>query len=136
MNIGYFLNTYPVPSATFIRREIEAIEARGQVVFRFAARSFANVLVDDRDILEASRTVYLLQRGKLDLLKAFAAWLSGTREGSGVRSLHRSNFFDRGSRGLCNTRLISCKRPLFLKKHAMPRSSIFTPITERTRRPS
>ncbi|MBB5276891.1 glycosyltransferase involved in cell wall biosynthesis [Rhizobium rosettiformans] len=71
MNIGYFLNTYPVPSATFIRREIEAIEARGQVVFRFAARSFANVLVDDRDILEASRTVYLLQRGKLELLKAF-----------------------------------------------------------------
>jgi glycosyltransferase involved in cell wall biosynthesis len=64
MKVGYFLNTYPVPSATFIRREIEALEVQGQTVLRFAARRFSEKLVDQKDIAEAEKTVYILE-GKL-----------------------------------------------------------------------
>ncbi len=68
--IGYILNTYPVPSATFIRREIHALEDIGFKVTPFACRRFAGDLVDPKDRSEAARTEYLLD-GKLgDLLLA------------------------------------------------------------------
>ncbi|MEM1410392.1 MAG: glycosyltransferase family 4 protein [Pseudomonadota bacterium] len=71
MRIGYFLNTYPVTSGTFIRREIEALERRGLVIKRFAARRWEQPYVDPRDKAEAERTEYLLSdHGKLGLLKA------------------------------------------------------------------
>ncbi|MCX8996222.1 glycosyltransferase [Rhizobiaceae bacterium BDR2-2] len=68
MKIGYFLNTYPVPSGTFIRREIEALEAEGETVSRFAVRRFAGELVDPRDIAESDKTVYLLEGNVADLM--------------------------------------------------------------------
>ncbi|WAJ31106.1 glycosyltransferase family 4 protein [Antarcticirhabdus aurantiaca] len=68
--IGYFLNTYPAPSGTFIRNEIEALEERGHVVERFAARRFAGSLVDGADQREAGRTTYLFQGDVAGLLKA------------------------------------------------------------------
>lgn len=68
MKIAYLLNTYPVPSATFIRREIEALEQRGHVILRFAVRRFAGILVEEKDVAEASRTTYLLQDNIANLI--------------------------------------------------------------------
>lgn len=72
MKIAYLLNTYPVPSATFIRREIEALEERGHDILRFAIRRFAGTLVDEKDIAEASRTSYLLESNIADLILSMA----------------------------------------------------------------
>lgn len=74
MNIAYLLNTYPAPSMTFIRREIEALEEQGVVIGRFAVRRFQTPLVDSRDRQEADRTTYLLDGALLDL------FLSSLRE--------------------------------------------------------
>jgi glycosyltransferase involved in cell wall biosynthesis len=60
MKLAYLLNTYPVTSSTFIRREIEAIEALGQPVARFAVRKWSDTLVEPDDIAEQGRTEYLL----------------------------------------------------------------------------
>ncbi|MFN3129448.1 glycosyltransferase family 4 protein [Roseibium sp.] len=68
--IGYILNTYPVPSATFIRREIHALENLGFKVTPFACRRFAGDLVDPKDRSEAARTEYLLDGKLADLLLA------------------------------------------------------------------
>jgi hypothetical protein len=60
MQIAYLMNTYPVTSATFIRREIAALEARGIRVRRFAVRAWTDKLVDPADQQEAQRVTYLL----------------------------------------------------------------------------
>jgi glycosyltransferase involved in cell wall biosynthesis len=60
MQIAYLMNTYPVTSATFIRREIAALEARGVNVRRFAVRAWTDKLVDPADQIEAQRVTYLL----------------------------------------------------------------------------
>ncbi len=100
MKIGYFLNTYPVPSATFIRREIEALEARGQVVVRFAARKFATALVDERDLAEASQTTYLLQGRGIPLLMSFARELLGNPRGIGRALVASMKLFRDGKAGV------------------------------------
>lgn len=100
VNIGYFLNSYPVPSATFIRREIEALEARGQVVFRFAARSFKDALVDERDLVEAAKTTYLLEGSRLNLLKSFACELIGNPRGVGRALVTSMKLFKHGKPGV------------------------------------
>jgi colanic acid/amylovoran biosynthesis glycosyltransferase len=100
MKIGYFLNTYPVPSATFIRREIEALEARGQVVVRFAARKFATALVDERDLAEASQTAYLLQGRGITLLASFARELLGNPRGIGRALVASMELFRDGKAGV------------------------------------
>jgi colanic acid/amylovoran biosynthesis glycosyltransferase len=60
MRVGYVMNTYPVTSATFIRREIGALEAQGVEVTRFAIRPWGERLVDPADQAEAQRVRYLL----------------------------------------------------------------------------
>lgn len=70
MKIAYLLNTYPMTSLTFVRREIEALEARGVTVRRFAVRRWADRLVDPLDIAEAARTRYLLDGNVAGLLAA------------------------------------------------------------------
>src|SRR6056297_4231803 len=60
MKIGYLLNTYPVTSSTFIRREIRALEGQGLTVMRYAIRRWADDLVDERDRAEQTKTRYLL----------------------------------------------------------------------------
>lgn len=60
MTIAYLLNTYPLTSTTFIRREIEALVAAGVPVKRFAARAWDGKLVDPFDLAEQQRTEYLL----------------------------------------------------------------------------
>lgn len=60
MRVAYFVNRYPAVSHTFIRREIQALEALGLMVFRFALRPGSD-LVDDEDQTEAKRTRFILQ---------------------------------------------------------------------------
>ena len=67
MNIAYLVPTYPMPSQTFIRREIVALEAQGFTVHRFAMRRFADELVDPADRAEQDQTNFLLSVGALGL---------------------------------------------------------------------
>jgi glycosyltransferase involved in cell wall biosynthesis len=60
MKLAYLLNTYPAPSGTFIRGEIEALEAQGVTVTRLAVRRYDGQLVDAADVREQERTRYLL----------------------------------------------------------------------------
>jgi len=60
MNIAYLSNIYPVTSATFIRREIRALEKMGVDITRFAIRQWTDKLVDPADIEEQAATQYLL----------------------------------------------------------------------------
>jgi glycosyltransferase involved in cell wall biosynthesis len=68
MKLAYLLGTYPLPSETFVRKEIESVEALGQPVERLAARCWENQVVDPRDIEEQARTDYLVTGGKGRLL--------------------------------------------------------------------
>lgn len=68
MRIGYLLNTYPLTSTTFIRREIEALEAHGVSLKRYAIRRWSEPLVDARDRAEQNRTRYLLSGRKSALV--------------------------------------------------------------------
>ncbi|MDP4023749.1 glycosyltransferase family 4 protein [Methylobacterium sp. NEAU 140] len=70
MKIAYLMNTYPLPSTTFIRREIEAIEARGHGIRRFAVRAWPQTLVDPRDTSERRLTHYILSGNLRGLLLA------------------------------------------------------------------
>ena len=72
MKIAYVLNTYPLPSHSFIRRELRALERGGAQVVRLAMRRSALPLVDAQDREEEARTEYLLQRGAGPLLAALA----------------------------------------------------------------
>ncbi len=71
MNLAYLMNTYPITSTTFIRREIEALERRGVKVKRYAVRQWDGELVDPADIDEPLRTHYLLSGNTLRLVAAF-----------------------------------------------------------------
>lgn len=70
MRIAYFVNQYPAVSHTFIRREIQAMEALGVSVERFALRCGSN-LVDAQDKAEAARTRLILKAGPLVFARAF-----------------------------------------------------------------
>ena len=77
MKIGYMMNIYPVTSGTFIRREIEALEALGVSIKRFAVRRWDQPLVDAADKAEQNRTAYLMQdRPAGMLLDLFTAALT------------------------------------------------------------
>lgn len=65
--IAYVLPTYPMPSQTFIRREIAALEARGWTVLRFAMRRFGRELAEEADRAEEGRTEYVLEAGAVAL---------------------------------------------------------------------
>lgn len=75
MKLGYLLNSYPITSTTFIRREIEALERRGIAVKRYAVRHWDTPLIDPLDVEEQSRTHYLLTGNKMGLLKAVLSQL-------------------------------------------------------------
>lgn len=98
MRVGYFLNTYPTTSSTFIRREIEAHEEAGFPVARYAIRPWAEKLVDARDLREAENTTYLLKAGVLRLLIA-AAELCFARPRRFFRALAMTFDLRRAARG-------------------------------------
>lgn len=67
MNIAYFVNQYPKVSHSFIRREIQSLEAQGFSVQRFALRSCEAELVDPDDQTELDQTRLVLGVGLLGL---------------------------------------------------------------------
>lgn len=71
MKVAYLMNSYPVASTTFIRREIHALEEIGVQVERFAVRTWAEELVDPRDVEERGRTTYLLTGNNFGLIGSF-----------------------------------------------------------------
>lgn len=75
MRVAYFINQYPKVSHSFIRREIQALEALGVEVSRYAVRGWADEVVDPADKAEQGRTRYLLQRGLWGLFTALWACL-------------------------------------------------------------
>lgn len=68
MKIAYVLNTYPQPSHSFIRREVQALERQGFDITRLAMRRSDAPLVDARDQAEGDKTDYVLDRGAIGLL--------------------------------------------------------------------
>jgi glycosyltransferase involved in cell wall biosynthesis len=73
MKVAYFINAYPKVSHTFIRREIQALEAQGVNIARYSLRSSPDELVDAEDQAEFQRTRYVFDQGKLSLLVGFLA---------------------------------------------------------------
>jgi colanic acid/amylovoran biosynthesis glycosyltransferase len=63
MRVAYLVNQYPMVSHIFIRREILALERRGVDVTRIALRGWDASLVDEEDLLERTRTRYVLRDG-------------------------------------------------------------------------
>jgi colanic acid/amylovoran biosynthesis glycosyltransferase len=70
MQIAYLTPIYPLPSQTFIRREIAALEAQGLTVHRFALRRFTGELAEPADTVEQDRTCAILDAGAWGLFKA------------------------------------------------------------------
>jgi colanic acid/amylovoran biosynthesis glycosyltransferase len=68
VRLAYLCNVYPAVSHSFVRREIEGIEAAGHQVHRFSVRPPQAGLKDDADLSEASITEAALGRGVLPLL--------------------------------------------------------------------
>lgn len=71
MKVAYLMNTYPLTSTTFIRREIEALEDAGLNIQRIAVRKWADKLVDPLDIADQEKTQYLLSGNTLGLFFSF-----------------------------------------------------------------
>lgn len=69
MRVAYLINRYPAASHSFIRREIEAVEADGSEVYRYSVRPATLAeLPDERDRAELEKTYVLLRLGFLRLL--------------------------------------------------------------------
>ena len=102
--LAYFVNEYPAPSHTFIRREIRALEARGWTIHRFSIRR-GRSLTDREDLRELPLTEALLPLSPLDCL---AGLLLALRTPRRVWSALRagSQMASRSTRGFA--RSISC----------------------------
>jgi glycosyltransferase involved in cell wall biosynthesis len=86
MRVAYLINQYPSVSHTFIRREIEGLEALGATVERFSVRPMPVAgLPDARDQRELSRTHALLSQGATGLLPAVTR-LAATRPSAFARA--------------------------------------------------
>jgi colanic acid/amylovoran biosynthesis glycosyltransferase len=70
LRVAYLINTYPMVSLSFIRREIMALEDRGVIVDRIALRGWDEKVVDPEDLAERQRTRFILARGIGPLLAA------------------------------------------------------------------
>ncbi len=70
MKIAYLVNQYPKVSHSFIRREIEALEADGFEVLRYSVRRVDEPLVDEADAREQERTRVVLEAGGMAMLLA------------------------------------------------------------------
>jgi colanic acid/amylovoran biosynthesis glycosyltransferase len=68
MHVAYLLNQYPYASATFIRREILALEDLGLTISRFSIRPTDHALRDKTDLIEAEKTLCVLRSSKLALV--------------------------------------------------------------------
>ena len=76
--VAYLVSAYPAPSHTFIRREVEALRARGIAIETFSIRrppAGARWAPADRAALDS--TTYLLPASPADLLRSHARALFG-----------------------------------------------------------
>jgi len=71
MKIAYLINSYPMVSLSFIRREIHALESLGLIISRFSIRVWNDRLVDKADKDEFEKTKVLLGVGVIGLLRSF-----------------------------------------------------------------
>lgn len=69
MRLAYLCNVYPAVSHSFIRREIEGLEALGHAVHRFSVRP-AQAVCDEADLREGSATQAVLGHGAARLALA------------------------------------------------------------------
>ena len=72
MRIAYLVNQYPKVSHTFIRREIQALEALGVEVVRYSVRRVEEPLKDPADLAEQEKTRVVLDGGPQGLAAAIA----------------------------------------------------------------
>ncbi len=86
MKLAYLVNTYPQPSHSFIRREVQALERMDWQIHRFALRSARATLVDAADIAEDGRTEHILALGPWRLVKS-ALPFAARRPLAALRSL-------------------------------------------------
>ncbi|MBN2192634.1 MAG: glycosyltransferase [Polyangiaceae bacterium] len=64
MKIAYLVNQYPLLSHSFVRREIQGVEADGSMeVARYSVRDSGQTSIDPDDLAETGRTRVLLRRG-------------------------------------------------------------------------
>jgi colanic acid/amylovoran biosynthesis glycosyltransferase len=75
VRLAYLCNLYPAVSHSFVRREIEGVEAAGEEVHRFSLRPAPGDLRDEADIREAARTQSILAQGAVRLICAWLALL-------------------------------------------------------------
>jgi colanic acid/amylovoran biosynthesis glycosyltransferase len=73
LRVAYLVNQYPKTSHSFIRREIEALEAENVAVERFSIRAVAEPLVHQADQEERGRTTVILDCGWLQMAMAVLA---------------------------------------------------------------
>ena len=103
MKIAYLMNTYPLISTTFIRREIAALEGLGVEVNRYAVRYWDEKLVDPLDIADQAKTHYLLTNNYgalflaffsvlffnfVGMFRAFCLWLKVCKNAGGISIRH------------------------------------------------
>ncbi|MGQ0443378.1 MAG: glycosyltransferase, partial [Methylophilaceae bacterium] len=97
------MNSYPMTSTTFIRREIAELENLGVEINRYAVRNWDEHLVDPLDIADKLKTHYLLTHNLLPLFlaffsvvllnfggffRAFRIWLTVCRNAGGISIRH------------------------------------------------
>ena len=80
MKVAYLINKYPSVSHSFIRREIQAHEAAGLEIARYALRPDPE-LVDEADREEMSRCRYVLRQKPLDIARAVLAEITANPRG-------------------------------------------------------
>lgn len=68
MRLAYICNVYPAVSHSFVRREIEGLEAIGHEVHRFSIRPADKNLKDPADLREVAYTEVVLGQGWARLL--------------------------------------------------------------------
>lgn len=96
VKLAYLVNTYPQPSHSFIRREVQALERMDWQIHRFALRSAHAQLVDPADIAEDARTEHILALGLWPILRR-AIPFAARRPLAALRSLRLA--FRCGARG-------------------------------------
>ena len=68
MRIAYLVNCYPAPSHSFIRREIDGVQAAGIGVIPYSIRPAPANLPDHRDEIARGDTITVLDKGIIALL--------------------------------------------------------------------
>jgi colanic acid/amylovoran biosynthesis glycosyltransferase len=73
MRVAYFINRYPAPYHTYIRREILAMESLGVPMFRYALRPAEQYSGHPEDLIEERLTRHILRAGAAEIMRCVAA---------------------------------------------------------------